>query len=264
MFYKERVNNMNQKFEEAKQKVKELLKKVSADTGAEEMAAIKAQFKEVIRDANPLVIAAAEGELVKEGHTIEHLMKACEVHLELFKDVIRNPNLKVPEGHPIASFQQDHRDILDLMEKFVEAAKSASKKSSLADAAYDISVMEMTAQELMEAENHNVRQENTLFPLLEKHGIEQPPAIMWAEHTDMKDQKKALLKLLKERDSYTFGELMVKLQAQAIALLEKFAGHTQKEENILYVTALKTITENEWKDIKEECDNLGYFNKAKG
>lgn len=43
-------------------------------------------------------------------------------------------------------------------------------------------------------------------------------------------------------------------------LIEKFGSHTQKEENILYVTALNVISDEEWKEIKEECDNLGYFN----
>ncbi len=41
-------------------------------------------------------------------------------------------------------------------------------------------------------------------------------------------------------------------------MFKKFLSHTQKEENILYVTALKVISDDEWKEIKEECDLLGY------
>src|ERR1035437_9093692 len=247
------------KFDESKQKIKELLKKVSEKTSPEEMAIIKKDFKETIKDANPLIIAAAEAELMKEGSTIDDLMKACDVHLEMFRDVIRNPNLKVPEGHPIASFQEDHKNILSVMEKLIDEIKEAKKIGNYEDAVTEVKMIGKLADKIMEAENHNVRQENTLFPVLEKHGIEQPPAIMWHDHTEMKELKKAIIKLAKAVNAENFTYFLGRLAQIAMLLLEKFGSHTQKEENILYVTAMKVITDDEWKDIKEECDNLGYF-----
>jgi DUF438 domain-containing protein len=245
--------------DETKNKIKELLKKVSSQTSPEEMAILKKDFKETIKDANPLVIAMAEAEMIKEGGTIEDLMKACDVHLELFKDVIRNPNLKVPDGHPIKSFQDDHRNILTIMEKLIDEIKTAKKVGEYQDAITEVRMIVLLSEKLMEAENHNVRQENTLFPVLEKHGLEQPPAIMWHDHTEMKELKKDLLKLARDVNPGNFTASLEKLLQMAVLLLEKFGSHTQKEENILYVTAMKVITEEEWKDIKEECDNLGYF-----
>jgi len=245
-------------FNATKEQVKELLKKINEKTPAAELEAVKEKFKEVIAGANPLVIAAAEGELVKEGHTIEDLLKACEVHLELFKDTIRNPNLKVPDGHPIADFQHDHVDILDIMDALVKEIREAKTGGKFSDSEKTKAIV----KKLLDAENHNVRQENTLFPILERHGIEQPPVIMWAEHTDMKNQKKALLKLFEEMDKYAFADFIKQAETMAVALFEKFALHTQKEENILYVTAINVITDEEWKDIKAECDSLGYYNKG--
>lgn len=232
---------------------------MTEQTSPEEMAILKKDFKETIKDANPLVIAMAEAELIKEGGTIEGLMKACDVHLELFKDVIRNPNLKVPDGHPIRNFQEDHKNILTFMEKLIDEIKTAKKVGNYEDAKTEIRMIQLLMDKLMEAENHNVRQENTLFPVLEKHGIEQPPAIMWHDHTEMKEHKKAMLKAAQGFAPGNFMATLEKLAPMAALLLEKFGSHTQKEENILYVTALNVITEQEWKDIKEECDNLGYF-----
>lgn len=245
--------------DEAKNKIKELLKKVSSQTSPEEMAVLKRDFKETIKDANPLVIAMAEAEMIKEGGTIEDLMKACDVHLELFKDVIRNPNLKVPDGHPIKSFQEDHRNILAIMEKLIDEIKTAKKVGNYEDAKTEVRMIQLLMAKLMEAENHNVRQENTLFPVLERHGIEQPPAIMWHDHTEMKEHKKNMLRISQNFAASNFMEMLDKLAPMSVLLLEKFGSHTQKEENILYVTALNVITAQEWKDIREECDNLGYF-----
>ncbi|HDT15052.1 MAG TPA: DUF438 domain-containing protein [Firmicutes bacterium] len=108
---------------EKKNRVKDILKKINEKTSPEEMRRAKDEFKEIIKDVNPMIIAAAEAELVRDGHKIEDLMKACEAHLELFKDVIRNPELKVEKGHPIESFQQDHKNILEIMEELTETVK---------------------------------------------------------------------------------------------------------------------------------------------
>lgn len=245
--------------DDVKDRVKEVLKRVTEHTTPEEMAVLKETFKDVIKDADPLVIAAAEGELVKEGATLNDLMKACDIHLEMFKDAIKNPNLKLAEDHPITSFQRDHINILNLMEQFIETLRELKGKGSFEKGEKEMRRLALIAEKLMEAENHNVRQENTLFPILERHGIEQPPAIMWHDHTEMKEQKKRIIKAIKEAGVGGFNLFISRIEPLAVSLLERFAGHTQKEENILYVTAVNVITEEEWKDIKEECDNLGYF-----
>lgn len=245
--------------DQTKEELKALMKKLRGAEDGDELEKYKHEFKELIKSANPLLIAMAENELVKEGFSQSDLMSACDVHLMLFKDAIENPDLKVPAGHPIADFQEDHRVILGMMEDLREAVKKIKNSGSYAAAADELVKAEVLAKRILDAENHNVRQENTLFPILEQHGIEQPPAIMWAEHTEMKEEKKAILALFQARKEVEFGEFVSRLSKLAVHLLEKFSVHTQKEEHILYVTAMEVITEQEWKDIKEECDNLGYF-----
>lgn len=249
----------SREFIEKKEKIKSLMKRLKGKESEEELEKVKKEFKDLISDVNPILIAFAENELVNEGFSREDLMSACDIHLLLFKDKIENPDLKVPDWHPIKSFQDDHRIILRIMEDLITKIKELRKAGDFNNGEKFLIEIDEILKKLMEAENHNVRQENTLFPILEKHGIEQPPAIMWAEHTEMKEQKKEMIKMLKEKDSYDFNDFCNKMQQMATFLLEKFSLHTQKEQNILYVTALEVITEEEWKEIKEECDNLGYF-----
>lgn len=248
--------------DQTKEELKVLMRKLRGTEDEDELEKVKLEFKDLIKSANPLLIAMAENELVKEGFSQSDLMSACDVHLMLFKDAIENPNLKVPEGHPIRDFQEDHRVILKLMEDLRLAVKKIRNKENYDSAADELVEAEVLAKKILDAENHNVRQENTLFPILEQHGIEQPPAIMWAEHTEMKEEKKAIMKLLQDRKDVEFNDFVNRLSKLAVHLLEKFSVHTQKEEHILYITAMDVITEQEWKDIKEECDNLGYFEKT--
>ncbi|MCX7821339.1 MAG: DUF438 domain-containing protein [Brevinematales bacterium] len=253
------MNVNSPEFIDKKEKLKSLMKKLKGKENEEELKRVKEEFKELISQVNPLLIAFAENELVNEGFSREDLMTACDIHLLLFKDKIENPDLKVPDDHPIKKFQEDHKIILRIMEDLIEKIKELRRFGDFKSGEEILFEIEKLLQKLMEAENHNVRQENTLFPILERHGVEQPPAIMWAEHTEMKEQKKEMIKMLKKKDSYEFKDFCNKIHEMATFLLEKFSLHTQKEQNILYVTALDIITPEEWKDIEEECDNLGYF-----
>ncbi|GAB4369033.1 MAG: hypothetical protein Kow009_05700 [Spirochaetales bacterium] len=243
-----------------KEGLKTLLKRIQSETSQEELEKARAEFKGLLAKATPLLIAQAEQELIAEGFTQQDLVSACDVHLELFRNTIEQNEIAVPEGHPIARFQEDHRIILALMDELRRVAGDLKKKGSYERSSGELDRLAELLEKLLEAENHNVRQENTLFPLLERHGLEQPPAIMWMEHTEMKEQKKKLKKLLEQRgemDFSTFADLFLQ---GSILLQEQFANHTMKEKNILYQAALEVLTEEEWKDIKEECDSLGYFN----
>lgn len=249
-----------EEFDSAKEKIKDILKQLNKkDEGAVDVSKVKKEFKDIISRANPIIIAAAEGELVHEGFSQDDLMTACDLHLELFKDAIENPNLKVPEWHPIYKFQEEHRGILHLLQLLRDSISDAKKKAGFEDSEKEINYITRIAEKLMEAESHNVRQENTLFPILERHDVEQPPAIMWAEHTEMKEYKKQMLKIIAEKEKYSYQKFLELMDGLTIVLIEKFGAHTQKEENILYEVALEVITDEEWQDIKEECDNLGYF-----
>ncbi len=248
-----------EEFQTGKVKIKELLKKLKKDSTCSNLDEIKKEFKKTVKDANPLMIAMAEGELVNEGFSMDDLTRACDIHLQLFKDSIENPNLKVADDHPLHKFQEEHKGILNWLDRLIQTIKQAKNKENYHQAKDHLELIQKIANKLMEAESHNVRQENTLFPVLEKHGIEQPPKIMWMEHTEMKEQKKKLLKFLNEKEKYDFKNFFDILHGMATHLMEKFGSHTMKEENILYVTALDVISDQEWKDIKEECDNLGYF-----
>ncbi len=243
---------------EVREKIKSLLRKINSTGLPDDIERIKEEFKNVIKDANPLLIAMAENELINEGEKIENVMKACDIHLEIFKDAIRNSDLKVPDWHPIKDFQNDHKNILELMERLENEVRSLKYYKNYGEAQASLELIERIAKKLLEAENHNVRQENTLFPVLEKKGIEQPPAIMWHEHTLMKEEKKNLLRFLEERKNMEYSDFIKKVEDLSSSLFKKFLSHTQKEENILYVTALKVISDDEWKEIKEECDLLGY------
>lgn len=113
-------------------------------------------------------------------------------------------------------------------------------------------------EHLKDSDSHYVREENVLFPSLEKHGIKEPPAVMWIEHDKITDIKKSVYRIVDSFKVIASEDFAVQLDAAALALAEMLSSHFYKENNILFPAALEVIGENEWPDIRRQFDELGY------
>lgn len=107
-------------------------------------------------------------------------------------------------------------------------------------------------QKLLDTESHYTREENVLFPYLEKHGITEPPAVMWMEHDQIRAIKKAIKGALEREEGRD------RLLELATGLADAMMSHFDKENKILFPTAMETIGEAEWREIRSEFDGIGY------
>ena len=113
---------------------------------------------------------------------------------------------------------------------------------------------------LHEAQNHDDRQENTLFPLLERYGVEEPPSIMWAEHNRMRATRGLIDKTLAAApDAIPYVQFTQVLAGAFQHWLETFVQHAKKEQEILYNVALDLLSEKDWQELEQESSELGYF-----
>jgi len=244
---------------ELREKLKTMMREIKPTTGSDEIEEMKRRFKAILDQADPLVIAMAEQDLASEGMSMNEFLQVCDIHLELFREKVQNPDLVVPPDHPIARFQEDHRVILLWMDKLREAIKEMANHESWEEVKGMLPEVKRLLEKLMEAENHNVRQESALFPALEQRGVEKPPAIMWQEHTEMRQDKKALKKLFDQANEMDFALWVNQMYGLAMRLYEKFLLHTQKEQNILYKVALEVLSQQDWINVKEATEEVGFF-----
>lgn len=244
-----------------KQRLKSVLKQIYNKENIEQS---KQHFKDLIAQANPVLIAVVESELKDEGYSTEDLMKACDIHMELFKEQITSSRKKVDKTHPLYRLIKDHDAIMFYMEKGLELSIKLKEYTDLNQANDIIKQLKniINAQKILE-DNHNTRQENTLFPVLEKYGVEEPPAIMWQDHYNMKQIRTRIEKLLENPQDKNYDELIKNLEANYRYLIETFALHTKKEQEILYNVALDLLSDQDWQDIKKEEEDLGFVELPK-
>ncbi len=241
--------------EKKKKMLKEIISQLHAGIPPQE---VKERFKQVLEGVSSEEIARIEQELVKEGMPREELQRLCDVHMAVFSEQLGKQELKVPQDHPINILLEEHKILLQLLEKLSTTADIVAQACDLVYVGDDIVQMRKIVEELSDAEKHYLREENVLFPVLEKHGITEPPAIMWLEHDKIREKKKQIYSMVQKYDARDFQEFKRNLIENTRTLSSMLSSHISKENTVLYPTALKIISKKEWNDIRRDFDEIGY------
>jgi PAS domain S-box-containing protein len=241
--------------QDKKAQIKEAIRQLHAGVPPEQ---VKEKFRSVLEGTDSLEIAKIEEELTKEGMKRDELRKLCDVHMAIFKEQLEKqmPNMK--PSQPISILMEEHKIMLQMAEKLTSLSNKILKVNDVRYVAEDIHQVEHLAEDFTDAEKHYVREENVLFPIVEKHGVTEPPAIMWMEHDQIREQKKQLQKLVSELETSGFEVFKQQLWETSKTLSSLLSSHFYKENNILFPAAMSVVTEAEWADVRREFDEIGY------
>jgi hypothetical protein len=241
--------------EDKKASIKEAIRQLHAGVPPEQ---VKERFRQVLEGTSSLEIAKIEEELAKEGMKREEMRKLCDVHLAIFKEQLEKQKPNVAPSQPISILMEEHKIMLQLAEQLTSVANKVLKVSDMRYVTEEIHTVTHIAEDFTDSEKHYLREENVLFPVIEKHGITEPPAIMWMEHDQIREQKKKLQKLLEDLSETGFQNFKEQLWETAKSLGNLLSSHFYKENNILFPAALSVVTEEEWIVIRKEFDEIGY------
>jgi hypothetical protein len=246
---------MSGKTESKKKSLKEAIRQLHAGTSPLE---VKERFKQILEETSPAEIAKIEQELVEEGMPREEIQKLCDVHMAVFREQLEKQKLDVPAEHPISILMEEHKIMLQIAEKLDTITKKVQQISDTSHVDEEIHNLEHVAVDFLDSEKHYLREENVLFPCLEKHGVTEPPAIMWMDHNQIREKKKQLNQIIENYNVISFKDFKKQLGENARALNNLLSSHFFKENTILFPTALQVITDEEWKEIRNEFDEIGY------
>jgi len=153
----------------------------------------------------------------------EKLNKLCDVHLAVFQEEKDKQPILVPVGHPISILMEEHRILLEYIGKLNENTIKAAKKSGFDKISDELKIMNEVADHFKKAVKHYLREENVLFPYIEKHGLSEPPAQMWIDHDKIRALEKELFDLLEaaEKKSMKFSVFKEKILTPLRKILKK-------------------------------------------
>ena len=242
--------------DDKKTQLRELVTGLKEDQISE---AAKEKARTLLQSVDARTLGIMEQELIREGVPHETIRKSlCDIHLEVMRDSLVAQRQEVSAPHPIHTLMTEHEHIiatLNDLAALINRLKGAASYEAMGD---DIEKLRDIAHHLVEAENHHRREEEVLFPAMEKHDIVEPPEIMKLDHIEFRKRKQALYQLSQNQRDYTFPEFKAKVTEYGQYLTKELDSHIFKENNILYQIALQVLTPDEWQKVKAECDKIGY------
>ena len=242
--------------EDKKEQFKELLKGLKEGEVSEEA---KEKAKTLLQTVDAKTLGIMEQELIREGVSHDEIRKSlCDIHLEVLRDSLVAKRIEVPAPHPVHTFMEEHKIILNNLSELGSLVERLKEITGFVGMGKDQEKLQDIAHHLVEAEIHHQREEEVLFPQLEKHDIVEPPKIFRMDHVEFRERKQELYQLSHNSQDYDFQEFKIKVIELGEYLAKELESHIFKEDNILYQIALQVLSQEEWGEVKKGCDKIGY------
>ena len=244
------------KDDDKKEQFRELLTELKGNNVSE---AAKEKARSLLQEVDAKSLGILEQELIREGVSHDEIRKSlCDIHLEVMRDSLVAKRQEVSAPHPVHTFMTEHVHIVASLKDLAALMARLQSKNSYEAMGDDMDKLKDIAHHLVEAENHHKREEEVLFPEMEKHDIVEPPEIMKLDHIEFRKRKQALYQVAYNSQDYKFPEFKAKVTELGEYLTKELESHIFKEDNILYQIALQVLTPEEWAKVKAECDKIGY------
>ena len=246
---------MSESDENKKERLKSLLRRIHEGEG--DIEGLRNEFKDMLESISPQEIPTLEQELVEEGVTPDEIAEMCDVHLDIFRESVEEGlDLEdIPEGHPLHTLFRENEEITKEAESLplwlhdIEESGESEKLDELAEKVSNFLKIDGT---------HYSRQEMVIFPHIERRGIEAVPRVLWRKHQENMNKVKKLMGML-SKGPEDDEEFLEKLEEQVNDVSRSLLDMVFRENNILYPTLKKLLSEGEWAAISEQESALGYY-----
>ncbi|NLP33794.1 MAG: DUF438 domain-containing protein [Clostridiales bacterium] len=226
---------------------------------------LRQEALQIVSNIDPVELSLAEQKLIQDGMNPEDLRNLCDVHMEVLSDELDKVKNNIDEGHVIDTLINEHEKLKEFLTNLEDINSAIQLMKSKEENTDIFKRLVETSTLIIDAENHHLREENVLFPELEKRGITGPTRIMRMEHDELRLRKKTLKDAALNVETMDFKEFKSVVDEAAKYIIFNLRDHIYKENHILYPTAIERIEGAEiWKDMKERCDKVGYCSFTPG
>ena len=201
----------------------------------------KALIKQNFTRITPAEFAYSEQKIKDLGFDDNTVHDKMNDVLGLFDDIIVRETANLPEGHPINTYLMENFVVKGLIAEMKEEAEKKFIKNRWLEL-YD---------DLYKFNIHLSRKQHQLFSMLERKGFDRPSRIMWSFDNAVRDSISKARKLLNEDKIDEFMEHQKLVWELTLDIMNK-------EEEVLYPTSLKMITEEEFRGMRPGDDEIGY------
>lgn len=198
---------------------------------------VQSEFDEVSVDE----VALAEQELAKRNIKDDVVYNSIESFLAIFQNVLQTPDLELEDWHPVRTYQRENEAVKQVLKKSEELSRGRFIPNQWAE----------VIEALKQYEVHLSRKQNQLYPAFENLGFDRPSKIMWTLDDQVSAAFRRTAGALEDKNELLFFQGYDEL----VNLLQDLM---EKEDIVLFPTALEMISHEEFLLMREGDDEIGY------
>lgn len=217
-----------------------------------ELEEAKKMFQAAFDQVDVAEITAAERELIAQGLDPRKIQYLCNVHADVFKGNIKenkeNSEFEKP-GHPVHTFKLENIVLKSLVNDALLPDLAKWEKGDKGA----LSKLRQELKDLAKIHYHYARKETSMFPIMTKYGITAPPKVMWGVDDKIRKLIGQANLLISQKDINKV-EVSKAIKETAHEMLEMIF----KEEEIMLPMIDEVASEEDWGNVKNEEEQIGY------
>lgn len=235
-----------------KERQKAILKILNFIQDGGELEEAKKMFQAAFDQVDVAEITAAERELIAQGLDPRKIQYLCNVHADVFKGNIKenkeNSEFEKP-GHPVHTFKLENIVLKSLVNDALLPDLAKWEKGDKGA----LSKLRQELKDLTKIHYHYARKETSMFPIMTKYGIIAPPKVMWGVDDKIRKLIGQANLLISQKD-INKAEVSKAIKETAHEVLEMIF----KEEEIMLPMIDEVASEEDWGNVKNEEEQIGY------
>ncbi|OYR96589.1 DUF438 domain-containing protein [Lactobacillus taiwanensis] len=235
-----------------KERQKAILKILNFIQDGGELEEAKKMFQAAFDQVDVAEITAAERELIAQGLDPREIQYLCNIHADVFKGNIKenkkNSEFEKP-GHPVHTFKLENIVLKSLVNDALLPDLAKWEKGDKGA----LSKLRQELKDLAKIHYHYARKETSMFPIMTKYGITAPPKVMWGVDDKIRKLIGQANLLINQKDIDQV-EVSKAMKETAHEVLEMIF----KEEKIMLPMIDEVANEEDWGNVKNEEEQIGY------
>lgn len=222
---------------------------------------LRKEASRLFNKISPSDIADAEQKLISSGYSsrLAGQLSIAFMLMGILDGKSINLKSRLPVNHIVSLIISEH----ELTRCYLADLEDVSKEIYMLDTMTETSSRFMRLSRIIEhlyaMQEHFEREDDVLFPTLQKYGWTSLCRSAMADHRELIDLMENLIRLIGSyhQDRFkTFKDSLISIVDQFCWL---FREHIFQEDNLLYPIAIEVIPDKiVWDQIKEVCDDIGY------
>jgi DUF438 domain-containing protein len=225
----------------------------------EDPAKIRNESRQLLSTLRLRDISKAQKYLLGSGLSLNQFRAIVYAFASILGDQFALLRANLSANHPVRRIIAEHEmfecflaDLLDVNEEIQEAGK-------LTELSSEFRRLEHIAGHLQAIDLHDQREDDLIFPILEKYPCNSICVVLQKAHWRIKNMVGNLTMAVNNFRQFEPEQFKIQINTLSSAIVPIIREHIFQEDNILYPIALDVITDDKiWYRVKQLGEEMGY------